>query len=134
MSWLKRLPAFAVGHVGGALLIGAGIGGLLIVDWSAVWEIGGTMAGGALVSALVCWWRPGYAGAWWKLWLVATFANPLFLTALYWTWSDRECLLGHRTGWNCLLSDLGPDTVGFCLVPPILGLLSNWGWRRFRKT
>ncbi len=125
-------PAFAWGHVGGALLIGAVVG--IFFDWKAVWVFGSSMAGGALVSALVCWWWPGFAGSWWKLLLVGLAANPLFLGAVVWMWIDRECLLGHVRGWNCLLSDVGPDIAAACLPTPFLGLVARWGWRRLRRT
>ena len=127
---LRWPPAFAWGHVGGALLIGAVTGAFL--DWKAVWVFGSSMAGGALVSALVCWRWPGPAGAWWKLWLVGVFANPLFLAAAAWMWIDRECLLGHKVGWNCLLSDVGPDVAAACLAPPFLGLAVRYVMQRWR--
>jgi len=42
-----------------------------------------------------------------------------------------ECLIGQKTGWNCLFADLGPKVAAMCLLPPIGGLLWR-GWRRWR--
>ena len=107
-------PAFAWGHVGSALVIGVTAGSF--VDGNAVWIFGGSFAVGAIVSALVCWAWPGFAGAWWKLWLMAVLANPVFLVALTLMWMDRECLIHHTGGWSCMFSDFGPDLAAVCLA------------------
>jgi hypothetical protein len=41
-----------------------------------------------------------------------------------------ECLIGQKTGWNCMFSDLGPLVSGMCLLPPVGGLLWRWWTRR----
>ncbi len=122
---LRWPPAFAWGHVGGALVIGVAAGSV-VDNGRAVWEFGGWMAGGALVSALVCWWWPGFAGRWWKLWPMAVLANPVFLIGLDWMWVDRACLLHYTGPWECMLTGIGPETATGCLPSPLLGLAARW--------
>ena len=80
----------------------------------------------------MCWAWPGFAGAWWKLWLMAVLANPVFLVALVLMWMDRECLIHHTGGWSCMFSDFGPDLAAVCLATPVLGLAARWIGRRFQ--
>src|SRR3984957_21152516 len=89
------------------------------------------LAGNAMIGSLVCWWRPGFEAAGWKLWLVATFANPLMLAAIAFSIDSYDCLVGTRTGWNCLFTDAGPFTLPACLPSPPIGLAvpSCWGRR-----
>ena len=108
-----------------------GVAAGALVDWQTVWVFGRWMTGGALVSTLVCWEWPGFAGRWWKLWLTAVLANPQFLAGLAWSWVDRECLL-HDTGpWKCMFTGMGPGIAIACLPPPLLGLTLRWVAGRF---
>ena len=68
--------------------------------------------------------------AWWKLWPVATFANPMMLAAIAFSINQYDCLTGQQSGWNCMLSDVGPLTVAACLPSPIIGLAARWLKRR----
>ena len=124
---LKRIPAFVWGQVIGALITGVVTGAFL--DWEAMQVFPAVLAGNAVLTSLVCWWWPGFAGAWWKLWLMATFANPLMLAAIAWTIASWDCLVGGRTGWNCLFADVGPDVMVLCLPAPLIGLAAHW-WRK----
>jgi hypothetical protein len=88
------------------------------------------LAAGAALSALICRWRPGFEAAGWKLWLAGTFANPVTLLALAYSASQYECLLGRRTGWDCILVEIGPVIAALCCLPPIVGVLFRWWARR----
>ena len=74
---MRRIPSFVYGHVIGALI--AGIAGGAFLDLTAVMVFGAGLAAAAIVSAMVCWWWPKFDAAAWKLWLVATLANPVML-------------------------------------------------------
>jgi hypothetical protein len=126
---LRWPPAFALGHVGSALVLGVAAGSL--EDWKTVWVFGGWMTGGALASTLICWCWPGFAGRGWKLWLVGVLANPQFLLGLAWTWVDRECLLNYTGPWKCMFPGMGPAIAIACLPSPLLGLALRWGAARF---
>jgi hypothetical protein len=99
-------------------------------DGSAVLVFSSVLAANAVIGSLVCWWRPGFEAAGWKLWLMATFANPLMLSAIAFSIDSYGCLVGARTGWNCLFTDAGPDVIGACLPSPLIGLAVRWWWRR----
>jgi hypothetical protein len=118
---VRRIPSFLYGHVLSALLLGF-IGGAFLDLW-AVAVFCSVMAGSALVSGLICWWWPGFAGAGWKLWLVGVLANPLFLVSAFFAYQDFDCLVGKQTGWGCMLTDLEPTVMSVCLVPPLIGLV-----------
>jgi hypothetical protein len=124
---LKRIPAFVWGQVIGALITGVVTGAF--IDWKAVWVFPAVLAGNALLTSLICWWWPGFAGAWWKLWLMATLVNPLMLAAIAWSFDNWECLVGGRTGWSCLLASAGLDVMVLCLPAPLIGLAARW-WRK----
>jgi hypothetical protein len=129
---VRRIPSFIYGHVLSALLLGLTGGAFL--DLRAVAVFSGVMAGCALVSGLVCWRWPGFAGSGWLLWLVGTIANPLFLVAAFFTYQDFDCLVGAKTGWNCMLASLEPSVMGVCLIPPLIGLVVRWlAGRRARR-
>ncbi len=121
---MRRVPSFVYGHVLSALLLGF-VGGAFL-NLTAVMIFCGVMAGGALASAVVCWLWPGFAGAGWKLWLVGVIANPLFLVAAFFAVQSYDCLVGEKTGWDCLFSEAYPQTMGICLVPPVVGLAVRW--------
>ena len=116
----------------GALLIGAVVGSF--VDLQAIFTFAAGMAGGAAHSAVV--WRgwAGYGAAGWRLWLAGTLGNPLLLAALGYSIDSYQCLLGWRTGWDCMLTGIGPWVVGFCLLPPLPGLGLRWLWGRSPAT
>ncbi|MEI7872449.1 MAG: hypothetical protein WCK95_10025 [Alphaproteobacteria bacterium] len=124
---MKNVHPFVYGHVIAAFLAGAITG--TFFDLEAVMVFSSVLAASAVVSVLVCWRWPGFAAAGWKLWLIGILANPLFLAAVAFSADQYECLLGQRTGWNCMFSDLGPLVAGMCLLPPIGGLLWRW-WKR----
>lgn len=127
---MRRLPSFVYGHVIGALITGA-IGGAFL-DLKAVLVFGAVLAVGAVVSALVCWWRPKFDAPAWKLWLVATAANPVFIAGLVWTIDMRACLTGELKGWSCLFADVGLVAAAATLPSPVVGLIVRWAWARWR--
>jgi hypothetical protein len=125
---VRRIHPFFYGHVIGAFLVGAVAGAFL--DLKAVLVFSSLLAANAAIGSLVCWWRPGFEAAWWKLWPVATFANPMMLAAIAFSINQYDCLTGQQSGWNCMLSDVGPLTVAACLPSPIIGLAARWLKRR----
>jgi hypothetical protein len=128
---VRRIPSFVYGNVVGGLITGIVSGAFL--DLKAVVIFSASLAANAAIVSLVCWWRPGFEAAAWKLWLMATFANPLMLVALGFTIDQHECLIGSKTGWNCMFATIGPLVIGVCLVPPTIGVLVRWLVARRRK-
>ena len=124
---MRRIHPFVWGHVIGALAVGAVWGAFL--DLTAVVSFAGVLAANAMIGSLICWWRPGFEAAGWKLWLVATFVNPLMVSAIAYSIDQYDCLAGQRTGWNCMFSDVGPLVVAACLPSPLVGLAVRW-WKR----
>jgi hypothetical protein len=124
-----RIHPFVLGHVIGAAITGVVAGTFL--DWTAVATFSGVLAVNAAIGSLVCWWRPGLGAAGWKLWLTASFANPLMVAAIAFSLDQYNCLLGRQTGWNCMFADVSPLTAAACLPSPLIGLLARW-WRRRR--
>jgi hypothetical protein len=129
---VKRIHPFAWGHVLGAFAVGIVSGAFL--DLTAVATFSSVLAANAIISSLICWWRPGFEAAGWKLWLMATFVNPLMLSAIAFSIDQYECLVGQKTGWSCLLSDAGPMVVAACLPSPLIGLAVRLvvRWRKRR--
>lgn len=123
---MRALSPFVYGHVLGALLIGA-VGGSF-VDFQAIFTFAVAMVVGAAASTMVCRWWPGFDASGWRLWLAGALGNPLLLVALGFSIDEYDCLIGKRTGWNCMFSDIGPMVVGVCLLPPLLGLGLRWLW------
>jgi hypothetical protein len=111
---------FMIGHVLGALVIGA-FGGALVNGVSIV-SFAIVMAVAALASGLLCNWLPGYDGPGWLLWLSGAGLNPLLLVALASSFDAAGCVVGTQTGRACLFSDIGPMVVGVCLLPPLFGV------------
>jgi len=128
---MRRIHPFVYGHVVGAFVVGGVAGATL--DLKALLVFSSLLAANAAIGSLVCWWRPGFAAAGWKLWLAATFANPLMLSAIAYSIDQYDCLIGERTGWNCMFSDVGPLTVMACLPSPLIGLAVRWWKRRPQK-
>ena len=126
---MRRIHPFVLGHVIGAAITGVVAGAFL--DWTAVATFSSLLAANAAIGSLVCWWRPGLGAAGWKLWLTASFANPLMVAAIAFSLDQYNCLLGRQTGWNCMFADVGPLTAAACLPSPLIGLLARW-WRRGR--
>ena len=124
---MRRIHPFVYGHVVGAFMVGGVAGAFL--DLKAMLVFSSLLAANAAICSLVCWWRPGFEAAWWKLWLVATFANPLMLSAIAFSIDQYDCLTGQRSGWNCMFSDVGPLTAMACLPSPLIGLAVRW-WRQ----
>jgi hypothetical protein len=124
---VRRIHPFVYGHVIGAFLVG-GIAGAFL-DLKAVMIFSSLLAANAAVGSLLCWWRPGLEAAGWKLWLVATLANPLMLSAIAFSIDQYDCLTGQLTGWNCMFRGVGPFTVTACLPSPLIGLAVRW-WKR----
>ena len=125
---MPHIHPFVWGHVIGALIVGAASGSSL--DMKAVLTFSGLLAANAAIGSLVCWWRPGLDAAAWKLWPMATFANPMKLAAIAFSIDQYDCLTGRASGWNCMLSDVGPLTVAACLPSPLIGLAVRWLKRR----
>jgi hypothetical protein len=121
---VRHVPSFVWGHVLSALLLGFFSGAFLGVK--AVLTFSAMMAFSALISAALCWRWPGFGGRGWQLWLVGVVANPLFLTAAYFSYQERDCLIGAKTGWDCILSAAFPMAMGLCLIPPLIGLAVRW--------
>ncbi len=126
---MRRVHPFVYGHVLGALIVGA-VSAAPSSTGRPSSSFASLLAANAVIGSLVCWWRPGFEAAGWKLWLAATFANPLMLAAIAFSIDQYECLVGQRTGWNCLFSDVGPLTVMACLPSPLIGLAVRWWWGR----
>jgi hypothetical protein len=124
---MRAPPPFALGQVVGALVIGGVAGSFL--DAHAIMTFGIVMTLSAAASALVCRWWPGYAAPGWRLWLAGVVSNPLFIVALAFSIDSYECLLGKRTGWDCIFSDVGPMVAGVCLLPPLFGVAVRWLWK-----
>lgn len=129
VRWPRPHP-FALGHVIGALAVGVLTAAFLNLPATIVFCVG--LAAGAALSALICRWRPGFEAAGWKLWLAGTIANPVTLLALAYSASEYECLLGRRTGWDCILMDIGPLIAAMGCLPPVMGLLMRW-WATTRR-
>jgi hypothetical protein len=124
---LKRAP-FVLGHVLGAATAGA-LGGSFL-DLAAAGTFAALLAGNAAAGALLCWWWPGFDAAWWKLWPMASLANPLMVAAGGWSLDQWDCLVGGRTGWDCMFASLGPLAMLACLPSPLIGLAARWWVRR----
>ena len=119
-----------------AQLVAAPIAGAVagaFMNLSATINLGTAMLGGALVSAALsryAW--PRSDGSGWKVALVATFGNPLFLFALY-AGVDTWCGIGQaRDIHTCFVSGYAFGLAFLCLIPVCAGLL--WRWWKGRHT
>ena len=65
------------------------------------------LAANAIIGSLVCWWHPGFDAAGGSSGSAATFANPLMLAAIAFSIDQYDCLIGQRTGWNCMFRASG---------------------------
>ncbi len=126
---MLRIKPFIMGHLVSAVLVGAGAGAFLDVRASLYFAL--VLLAGAIVSSLVCQWKPGVEAISWKLWLVAVIANPILVASLVFMALDWECVVGLRGGLNCLAAAIGRAAAGLCLLPPIGGIAWR-GWKRYR--
>ncbi|MDB5488908.1 MAG: hypothetical protein JWQ58_2623 [Reyranella sp.] len=126
---MLRIHPFVMGHLVSALLVGAGAGAFLAAEAMLIGGVG--MLAGAIVSSLVCQWKPGVEAPAWMLWLVAVLANPVFLAALVFMALDWECVVGRQRGWGCFVAAMAIVATGLCLLPPLGGLLWR-SWKRYR--
>ena len=123
---MLRIPPFVWGHLLGALIVGLVAGAFF--DLEAMMVFPAVSIGGAIASTLLCWWWPKFDAAAWKVWLVATFANPLMLASLIWSVIQRKCLIDGNGGWDCMFADVGPFVAALCLPAPLIGLaVRRWG-------
>ncbi|NQW54803.1 MAG: hypothetical protein HQ465_26560 [Rhodospirillales bacterium] len=125
---MLRIRPFVMGHLIAAVLVGAGAGAFLAAEAMLICGMG--MLAGAVVSSLVCQWKPGVEAPAWQLWPVAVLANPVFLAALVFMALDWECVVGRQRGW-CLVAAMAIIAAGLCLLPPLGGLLWR-SWKRHR--
>ena len=125
---MLRIRPFVMGHLIAAVLVRAGAGAFLAAEAMLICGMG--MLAGAVVSSLVCQWKPGVEAPAWQLWPVAVLANPVFLAALVFMALDWECVVGRQRGW-CLVAAMAIIAAGLCLLPPLGGLLWR-SWKRHR--
>jgi hypothetical protein len=126
---VRRIHPFAWGHVVAALIVGVAAGASIDAQAAGIGAV--LLTAGAIVSSLVCWWKPGFEAPAWLLIPAAILANPLMLTALGFMILDVDCLIGNRRGWNCLASAVALLVAGVCLLPPFGGWL--WCWWKWRS-
>ena len=124
---MRRIHPFVRGHVVTAAIVGAVAGATL--DAQAALIGGVLLTAGAVVSSLVCWWKPGFEAPAWQLVPAAILANPLMLLAIGFVIVDADCLVGNRTGWDCLGAAVAILVAGVCLLPPFGG----WLWRSWKR-
>jgi hypothetical protein len=117
--------AFARGMVLGAALTGA-VGGSLVLNLVAIVAFAFGMAVGAAIAAFACSRWPGLPAPAWTLWPAAVLFNPIFLLGAGYSLANWECVVGTKTGWSCLFTDLGPMLCALALVPPSIGLAARW--------
>jgi hypothetical protein len=128
---VRRIHPFVGGHVVVALIAGAAAGATL--DAQAALIGGVLLTAGAIVSSLVCWWKPGFEAPAWQLVPAAILANPLMLLAIGFLIGDADCVVGNRRGWDCLGAAIAILVGGVCLLPPFGGWMWRWCKRRAQK-
>ena len=121
---MRRIPSFVYGHVLGAMLMGVAAGAVL--DARAVAVFSGIMGVSALASAFVCRYWPGFTGPGWQLWIMGAITNPAFIVTTFFTLQDYDCLVGRKTGWDCMFTELGPVVMIACFGPPLIGVAVRW--------
>lgn len=126
---MLRIKPFVMGHLVSAVLVGAGAGAFLDVRASLYFAL--ALLAGAVVSSLVCQWKPGVEAPAWPLYLVALVANPILLGSLVVMALDWECVVGVRRGWNCIAAAMAIAAASLCFLPPLGGLLWR-SWKRYR--
>lgn len=108
-----------------AALTGA-LGGGLVLNLVAVVLFALGMAAGAAIAAFACSRWPGLAATAWTLWPAAVVFNPMVLLGAGYSLANWACVVGTKTGWSCLFTDLGPMLCALGLVPPTIGLIARW--------
>lgn len=129
---MPRIHPFAYGHVAAALVVGVAAGALLGAGQGAA-AGAALMTAGAILSAVVCGWKPGFEAPAWQLLPTAILANPVMLAALYFFGLDWQCVVGSQRGWGCFVGVLAVLVAVACLLPPFGGLLWRW-WKRRAPT
>jgi hypothetical protein len=117
-----RLNVFVCGMLGGALLIAAAAG-TVVLNLRGTLLFAAIMLAGAAIAAFVSAWWPGLGAAAWKLWPSAVLANPVFLIGVGYSIDQYECVVGESTSWDCMFTSFGLIVSGLCLVPPTIGLV-----------
>ena len=125
---MKRIHPFVYGHVVAALLVGVAAGASLGAA-QAAGAGAALLTAGAIVSCLVCAWKPGLEAPAWRLIPIAILANPVMIAAIVFMLLDWDCLVGRQGGWGCLVAALAILVAAACLLPPFGGSLWRW-WRR----
>ena len=125
---MQRIHPFVYGHVVAALIVGVAAGASLGAA-QAAGAGAALLTAGAIVSSLVCAWKPGFEAPAWRLIPVAILANPLMLAAIGFMAFDWDCLVGRQRGWGCLVAAMAILVAGACLLPPFGGWLWRW-WKR----
>ena len=93
---MRRIHAFIWGHVVAALIVGVAAGATLDAQAAAMGAV--ALMAGAMVSSVVCWWKPGFEAPAWRLIPAAILANPLMLLALGFMVVDAEGVVGNKQG------------------------------------
>jgi hypothetical protein len=125
---MKSIHPFVYGQVVTALVSGV-VAGVSALSVNAAGMSAALLSAGAIVSSVVCWWKPGFEAKWWLLLPVALLANPLMLVAIGFMVNDIECALGTRRGWSCIGFALAFLAGAASLAPPFGGLI----WRQVRR-
>ena len=128
---MRRIHPFVWGHVVAALIVGVAAGATLDAQAAGMGAV--LMTAGAIVSSVVCWWKPGFEAPAWQLIPAAILANPLMLVALGFMVVDPNAWSAAR-GWNCLGAAIAILVAGVCLLPPFGGWLWRWWKRRPERT
>jgi len=87
---------------------------------------------GALISCLICRWRPGLDSTAWKLLAVAILANPVVLLALIETSIQWRCILTPGAGGPCAVIGVAYWMIAMGVLLPLGGLA--WRWRKSRSS
>ena len=114
-----------------AALVGAA-GSSLVLNLGAVVAFALGMAVGAAIAAFACSRWPGLSAPAWTPWPAAVAFNPMVLLGAGTSIANWECLVGTKTGWSCLFTELGPMLCALGLVPPTIGLIARWWAARQR--
>ena len=123
---MHRLHPFVAGTVGLGLI--AYMAGLF---WDASF---GTIVMippllGALISCLICRWRPGFDANGWTLLAVAVMANPVVLLALVETSIEWRCMLTPGAAGACTIIGVAYWLIAMGVLLPLGGLAWRW-WKR----
>jgi hypothetical protein len=84
---------------------------------------------GALISCLICRWRPGFDANGWTLLAVAVMANPVVLLALVETSIEWRCMLTPGAAGACTIIGVAYWLIAMGVLLPLGGLAWRW-WKR----